>query len=76
MSQNLIKPILSLCFALLIGIAVFLVLMRVDVYLRNQAIDACAINGTYEVIDGKTKAKISYPLPDVYQACLKLKNIK
>lgn len=48
----------------------YLVLLRVDTYLRNSAVDNCAKISKFEKQDKAQSAVISYPIKDVYQECL------
>lgn len=63
---NLIKYVI-----LLIGL--FLVLMRVDTFLKQKAIDECGKLSKYETTD--KNAKVSYPVIDFYNSCLKDKGV-
>lgn len=70
-----ISPKVGLIFIamLLLFAAFYLVLMRVDVYLRNSAVDACGRISKFEKKDNSQNAVIVYPVADVYQDCLKRK---
>ena len=58
----------------LLFIAVYLTLSKVESYLRYKAIDDCGKISKYVTVDGKNT--ISYPIADVYNSCLEDKNLK
>lgn len=69
------KVVLSFVAIVALFVAFYLSLTRVDTYLRYSAVDACAKQSTYTKHDKKQSADISYPIQDVYQACLKKKGL-
>ncbi len=75
MMRDDISPKIGLIFIamLLLFAAFYLGLMRVDVYLRNSAVDECGRMSKFEKRDNSQNAIISYPVADVYQDCLKRK---
>lgn len=68
--QSIIKIIGYIVFLII----AFLVLMRVDTYLKYKGFDDCAKISQYEnaSADG---TKTSYPVGGVYQQCLKDKGL-
>lgn len=61
----------GMVIAAIVGfVAVFMALGRVDTYMKIKAMDDCAKSSRYEaqVQDG---GKVSYPLSDMYESCLK-----
>ena len=70
-----VKDVGLVVFGVLIFVSVFMSLQKVETYLKYKAIDDCARISRYEasVADG---GKVSYPLDDVYKACLKEKGVK
>lgn len=71
--DNIFQKATALVIVVLIFIAFYLTLSRVDSFIRNQAIDECAKFGRQEqVTDG---LKVSYPLADIYETCLERKGI-
>lgn len=74
------RPAASTVNTIIIGIVVllgvFLMMLRVDRYIKVKAIDECAKISKYEKTVTAENAKVSYPLADVYQSCLKDKGIK
>ncbi|GIV44981.1 MAG: hypothetical protein KatS3mg035_2104 [Bacteroidia bacterium] len=75
MMREDISPKMGLIFItlLLLFVAFYLGLMRVDAYLRNRAVDECGKISKFEKKDTTQSAIISYPVADVYQDCLKRK---
>lgn len=58
---------------ILLFVAFYLVLTRVDLFLKYKAMDDCAKISVYESTG--EGAKTSYPIPDVYNQCLKQKGL-
>ncbi|MBI2443339.1 MAG: hypothetical protein HYV40_05555 [Candidatus Levybacteria bacterium] len=56
---------------ILLFVGLFLVLMRVDTYLRYKGIDDGAKISRYETTD--KNAKVTYPITDMYESCLEEK---
>ena len=56
----------------LVVAALFLAVTRVDKYLKIKALDDCARISRYEVQE-KSGAKVSMPIEDLYNKCLKVK---
>ena len=75
MSKNsdLIKSAVMLVGFILGFVSIFLAIQRIDKYLRIKAIDECAKISRFEKQDSEQSAKIYYPLPEVYNKCIKLK---
>lgn len=59
---------------IILFVAFYFALTRVDTYLRYKAIDDCAKVSRYETSD--KNAKVSYPITDMYNTCLAEKGIK
>lgn len=55
-----------------LGVALFLVLQRVDSFLKLKAIGDCGQSSNYQVKD-QSGALVSYPVAGVYEKCLKEK---
>lgn len=77
MQSEVVSPkiVLSFVAIVVLFIAFYMGLTRVDTYLRNSAVDACAKQSNFTKHDKKQSADISYPIQDVYQACLKKKGL-
>ncbi|HVZ58301.1 MAG TPA: hypothetical protein VG935_00905 [Patescibacteria group bacterium] len=69
------KVVVAVLAVILLFVAYYLGLKRVDTYLHNGAIDACAAASSYQKNDKAQNAVITYPIQDVYQNCLKQKGI-
>lgn len=69
-----IHQVVNLIKYILLFIGLFLILIRVDTYLRQKAIDECGKLSRYETTD--KNAKVSYPVIDFYNSCLSDKGIK
>jgi len=60
----------------LIGLLiVYLILLRVDTHLKNNAINECAKISKFQVENESEGTTINYPLIDIYEDCLKTKGI-
>jgi len=72
MRKEELSPVIVVIFTgvILLFVAFYLTLLRVDAYLQNSAIDACASFSKFEKTDKGQSAVISYPIKDVYQECL------
>ncbi len=57
--------------SVLLFLAILMALVRVDYFLKIKAIDDCARISRYEKDNPDERAKITYPLGDVYKSCLK-----
>lgn len=70
-----ISPRIAVLFlaVILVFIAFYLVLMRVDNYLKYSAIDGCARSARFERREGN--GIISYPIDAFYKDCLAKKGI-
>ena len=75
MKTNEVSPVLAATIVgvILVFVAFYLSLIRVDTFLRNSAIDNCALSARFERKDGS--ATVVYPIDSFYKACLKQKNI-
>jgi len=69
-----IQTVIKVIGYIVLFFAFYLVLMRVDTYLRQKAIDDCAKISRYETSE-KT-ASFSYPVLDIYNKCLVDKGVK
>lgn len=58
---------------ILLFVAFYLVLIRVDSFIRNNAIDNCALAARFERKDGT--GVVSYPIDTFYKSCLQQKSI-
>ena len=47
-----------------------------NMYIKNQAIDGCAKNSSYSINLPTEGARVTYPVMDAYNQCLKDKGIK
>jgi hypothetical protein len=76
MDQNNLKiqEVVKLIGYILLFAISFLTLMRIDSYLHYKAIDECGKVSKYETTD--KNARVSYPVIDIYEKCLKDKGIK
>ena len=66
----------TIIIGVIVLLGLFLVMLRFDRYLKIKAIDDCARISKYEKNVTEENAKVTYPLADVYQSCLKDKGIK
>ena len=73
---NVQSTVNTVIIGVVLLISIFLVMIRVDKYLKIKAIDDCAKIAKYEKTVSADNAKVSYPLQDVYQTCLKEKGVK
>lgn len=71
-NSNMFKIINSI----LIFVAIILFALLANTFIRNQAIDQCAKSSTYEKNLVSEDAKVTYPVIDIYEQCLKQKGIK
>lgn len=74
-SSNIGSNLVRIIGYILFFAAFFLLLMRVDVFLKNQAIDECGRIATYERNIASENAKVSYPVTDRFEDCLLKKGI-
>ncbi len=68
--NTMFDSIVKLIGIFAISAVAYLGFMRIDTFLRNQAVNECGHVARYE----KTledKAKVIYPMTDIYQTCLK-----
>lgn len=61
---------------ILVAFAILVFGYLANTFLRNQAIDGCAKNSSYEKNLVSEDAKVTYPVIDIYEQCLKQKGIK
>ncbi|MBI2051842.1 hypothetical protein HYT33_03725 [Candidatus Roizmanbacteria bacterium] len=61
----------SFILGAVILVAVFLVLSRIDAFLRLKAFNDCALNSRYEKEFPKEGVRVSYPATELYRKCLK-----
>ena len=66
-----VVPIMAIIAAVII---VILALLRVDTYMKYQAINDCGKISTFEQ-SLSNAIKVSYPVQDIYNECLKKKGI-
>lgn len=66
-SVSTVNTVLVLVFALIVTV---LALLHVDKFLKLKAMDDCARSSSYQE-NLNAKAKVSYPVADVYKTCLK-----
>lgn len=67
------KIINSLIIAAALIVVAFLVLIRVDIFLKIKAIDDCGKISKFEKDNPGDNSKVSYPIADFYIPCLKTK---
>lgn len=70
-----VKDVGLVVFGILMFISVFMSLQKVETYLKYKAMDDCAKIARYEAAV-ENGGRVSYPLDDVYKACLKDKGVK
>lgn len=56
-------------------VIVFMVLAKIDMYIRFQGIDQCGRISRFEQVDTRNNAKAVYPIADVYKECLSKKGL-
>lgn len=71
-----VKDVGLIVFGIFMLVAVFLSLQRVDSFLKIKAIDDCGKISRYEANLDEVNARVTYPLDDIYKACLKDKGIE
>lgn len=67
-----------LLIALFLGAIVlfgYLLILRIDTFLKDRAIDECAKISKFEKNLPDENAKVSYPVIDIFNDCLKRKGI-
>jgi hypothetical protein len=69
-TASIINCVLLIIFGI---ISLFLILQRVDRYLKIKAIDECYKISKYERNIPEENAKVTYPLSDQYKSCIKNK---
>ncbi len=60
-------------FLVLIAVALYFAVTRVDRYLKIKAIDDCEKTSRYQTVDKQNGATTWFPVTDVYKNCLKTK---
>ena len=72
---NEVSPIVGVLFVavILLFVAFYLGLTRVDTFLKDNAIDNCALSARFERKDGT--GTVTYPIDSFYKDCLKQKGI-
>jgi len=73
--NNLPKNLELIILAIVLAVLVFLGFTRIDQYLKLKALDDCAKEYRYEVVTPEG-GKVSYPLGNEYQKCLKEKGYR
>lgn len=75
--KNFTSIFSTIVFASIAVAALYLGFQRFDLYLRNHAIDGCALTSRYIRTEnnGSTSDVFEEPSQGVYQKCLELKNI-
>lgn len=71
--KMLLPQILGLVKYIVLLVVLSLILSRIDLFLKNKAINDCSKISRFEKTDGGTK--IAYPLQDLYKECLKQKGL-
>ncbi|MCR4326413.1 MAG: hypothetical protein NUV52_02040 [Candidatus Roizmanbacteria bacterium] len=74
--MNITTHINAIIMGIVIIIVISMLLQRVDTYLRMTGIHDCQTIARYEkTVAEDDNAKISYPLPDQYEKCVKQKGL-
>ncbi len=60
-----------LLLVIFLFVGLFLILGKVDKYLKIMAVDQCAKVSNYQIYNAKDQSRASYPVVDVYKTCLK-----
>ena len=68
-NPNIYRIANTLIVVAFMAVALFFVLTKADNYLRIKAVDECGKISKYEA--NLDKAKVTYPIVDVYKSCLK-----
>jgi hypothetical protein len=56
---------------IIVLLALILALPRVDTYFKLKAYDDCAHMSNYQRTEISDNSQVKYPIPDVYERCLK-----
>lgn len=68
-------PVSVLTGFLLVFAILFLLLQRVDTYIKYKGIDDCGKISRYEKVDQANNFKVYYPLQNVFNECMKQKGL-
>ncbi|NTU74247.1 hypothetical protein HGB07_08995 [Candidatus Roizmanbacteria bacterium] len=58
-----------------LAVGIYYIFLKIDDYMHMVAINDCAKLSTFQKSNPSDNTVVSYPVPDVYQACLKDKGI-
>lgn len=72
---NSMKNILSVFALILAALGGYFALQSANTYIRYMGFRDCAQVGTYEVTVPDENARVTYPLQDVYDQCLRDKGL-
>lgn len=68
--SNALPAIAQIITVIAFGVIAFFCFQRIDKYMRIKAVDDCGRVARYERTVKEEGAVVTYPLTDMYQACL------
>lgn len=75
-TQPVIASAVKLVGFILLSIILYLALLRVDIYLKDKAINDCGQISRFEKRISDQNITVYYPEPDVYKQCLNRIGVK